>query len=67
MPAPARLPERQPDYEAQTRPRLVDRADLVVNEAGGKGNLSHDIFSDVGRDFRSFLGPCDPETRAGVM
>ena len=58
---PTRLPERQPDHEPQSRPGLVDRADLVVDEAGGKGNLSDYILSDVGRDSRSFLRPGNPE------
>ncbi len=43
-----RLPVGEAVHESQPRPGLVDRADLVVDEAGGESQLAHDAVGEVG-------------------
>jgi hypothetical protein len=51
--------------QPQPRPRLVDRADLVVHEPRGDPDLAHDLLGEVGRHARRPLGPRDPEAPVG--
>src|SRR5918996_2292499 len=50
-----------PTREAQARPRLVERGDLVVDEAGVHAQAPHDDLRQIRRDSRRPLGPRDPE------
>ena len=54
------------DDQAQPRPGLVDRAHLVVDEAGGQRDVADGLLDDVGRDARGFLGPRDPQA-GGIL
>src|SRR3954451_11129538 len=54
-----------PVHEAQPRPRLVDRADLVVDEPALERNLADDVLGQVGLDVRRALRPRDPESAVG--
>src|SRR5262249_45348382 len=52
----------KPNHEAQARPGLVDRADLVVDEPGREADLAHDAFIQIGGHAGCFLRPRDPES-----
>ena len=54
-------PIREAEHEAKARPDIVDRADLVVDEAGREDELARDVLVHVGDDARGALGPRDPE------
>src|SRR6476469_2334511 len=56
-----RRPVSQAPHKAQARPRGVDRADLVVDEALGQADLAHEILVEVRGDAGAALGPSDPE------
>ena len=45
----ASAPVAQAHDQPQAGPRLVDRADLVVDEPGGDAELADDVLRDVGR------------------
>jgi signal peptidase I len=51
-----------PPDDAQTRPRLVDGADLVVHQPEGKGDLAHHVLVHGRRPTRRSCGPGDPQT-----
>ena len=50
--------------EAQARPGLVDRCDLVVDEPDGEPGFLNDLEGHVGRDPGGLLGPRDPKAPA---
>ena len=52
----------QPVHEPQTRPRVVDRAHLVVDETVREPDLTHDALAQIGRDSGRALRPRDPQT-----
>ena len=52
----------EPVDEAQTRPRVVDRAHLVVDEAVCETDVAHDALAQIGRHARGALRPHDPQT-----
>ena len=56
---------RKPDDKLQTRPRLVDRANLHVDEPARQCDVAHDILGHVGRHLRRPLGPRDPDHPCG--
>ena len=56
----------EPVDEAQARPGLVDRADLVVDQPGREGELADDVLGQVGGDARGALRPRDPEPAGGI-
>jgi methyl-accepting chemotaxis protein len=47
--------------QAQSGPNLIDRAHLVVDQAGGEPELADHVVGQVGRDPRSTLGPSEPQ------
>ena len=48
-----RSPQLLADHELQPRPRLVDRADLRVDEPDRQRDVAHDVLGDVGRHARA--------------
>src|SRR4051812_37278076 len=65
MPAGLSTPIGHTVHQAQPRPGLVDRADLVVDEASLQRDVAHHVLGQVGRDARGALGPRDPEAAVG--
>lgn len=51
--------------EPQAGPRLVYRADLVVDESGGEYDLAQYVLGDVGGHAGGALGPRDPVAAVG--
>ena len=57
----------EPVDEPEARPGFVDRADLVVDQAVGEGELADDVLGQVGVDPGYALRPRDPEPAGGVQ
>ena len=53
-------PQLAPDHQTQAAPRLVDRADLVVDQAGRQRDVADRLLGHVGRELRRLLRPRDP-------
>ena len=57
---------REAVHEPQPRPRVVDRAHLVVDETVRETDVAHDVLGEVGRDVRGLLRPRDPQPAGGL-
>src|SRR5271169_1190776 len=47
----------EPHDEAQARPGVIDRADLVVDQAGGQDQFAQDVVAEVGLNAGAALRP----------
>src|SRR4051794_35251443 len=65
IPAGLSTPIGDTVHQAQPRPGLVDRADLVVDEATVERDLPDDVLGEVRLHPRGALGPCNPEAAVG--
>ena len=54
-----------PPDDPQSRPHVVDRAHLVVDEPEGQRDLAHRVLGDVGRHAGRLLRPRDPDAPVG--
>src|ERR687891_382663 len=59
-----RSPRALAPAAVRSRPRLVERGDLVVDEAGVHAQAPHDDLRQIRRDSRRPLGPGDPQAAA---
>ena len=55
-----------PYHQLQSRPYVVDRTDLHVDEMHRQRDVADHILGDVGRDFGRFLRPADPDEAGAV-
>jgi hypothetical protein len=55
------------DHQLQSRPYVVDRTDLHVDEMHRQRNVADDVLGDVGWNFGRFLGPTDPYERGWLQ
>ena len=56
---------RDPIHKAQSRPRLINRADLVIYQAARQPNLAHQIPVEIRGDIGGSFGPRDPHSPIG--
>ena len=62
----ASAPVAQAHHQPQAGPRLVDGADLVVDQPGGDAELADDVLREVGADPGRPLGPGHPQATVGA-
>src|SRR5688572_11121794 len=55
----------EPPDELEAGPRLVDCANLHIDETRGETELTNEILRDIGLDLGCFLRPRDPEHAVG--
>src|SRR5262249_32041585 len=53
------------DHELQSRPGLVDRADLDVDQPERKRGVAYHDIAEIGRNARRLLWPGDPDRAVG--
>src|SRR6266508_4429629 len=64
--AKSRTPSFESPDQLETRPHVVHRGHFHVDEAGGQGDLAHDVFGQIGRHAGRLLGPRNPQRAGGL-